>query len=41
MDSVELLSREDLLALIETGTRLGSEADQNRLAQAISNVRAR
>ncbi len=35
MDSVELLSREDLLALIETGTRLGSEVDQNRLAQTI------
>ena len=29
------ISREDLLALIETGTRLGSEVDQNRLAQTI------
>jgi adenylate cyclase len=35
MDSVELLSREDLVALIETGTRLGTEVDQGRLAQAI------
>ena len=35
MGDVELLSREDLVALVETATRLATEVDQGRLAQAI------
>lgn len=35
MDSVELLSREDLLALVNTGMLLATQVDQERLAMSI------